>query len=426
MFLYTAVYLMSNFLVMLAIERFMSTFFVSKKNIVMIILYMFYFVSSSIAFLLINIPIVSMTTAVFSFFIISLNYESLMIKKLVVAVYCCFFFIVVDIITTLIVCAYPINLLVEVNYDEIMGFVITGILTYSLAVLLRKFNGVRKNSATLPMFWVSALLIPIASIFIVFLILFSANNSQLTASIAIAVMFGINLLIFYLHDALSVAYEDKMQSMLHAQEKDYFYSQYQIMQESVSKIRAFRHDIKNHLATLRNFSAKGNTGNVTEYLEHLLCDIKESEVYSNSGNLTFDSIINYKLKNVKADNIKVDIEILIPPSFNIVVTDVVTILGNLLDNALEAVNASEDKWIRLTIEFDKATLFIKIENSFSGEIRFLQDKDPSVANLASLKSGEEHGYGLKNIYKTVEKYDGHIKITYTENIFSVGILLCIE
>jgi len=59
---------------------------------------------------------------------------------------------------------------------------------------------------------------------------------------------------------------------------------------------------------------------------------------------------------------------------NVAAIDLVTILGNLLDNALEAVKKVDDKWIKLDIEFKRGSLLIKIENSFDGEIAYLDEE----------------------------------------------------
>ncbi|MCL2621356.1 MAG: hypothetical protein FWD97_10530 [Defluviitaleaceae bacterium] len=63
----------------------------------------------------------------------------------------------------------------------------------------------------------------------------------------------------------------------------------------------------------------------------MIGNIDEGEVYSSTGNIAFDSIINFKLKNAAEDNIKLDLSLFIPPSINIEIADIVIVLGNLLD-----------------------------------------------------------------------------------------------
>jgi len=176
-----------------------------------------------------------------------------------------------------------------------------------------------------------------------------------------------------------------------------------------------------HLATIKELSIDNKS--TTDYINGLLEDISESEVYSSTGNIAFDSIINFKLKTAKEENIKLDLALFIPPVLNIEIADIVTILGNLLDNALDAVTKVEDKMIRLDIEFSKSNLHINIDNSFDGNIKYTERKGENERRIATLKMQGEHGYGLENVRKSVEKYNGHIDISHESNIFSVGVLL---
>lgn len=63
---------------------------------------------------------------------------------------------------------------------------------------------------------------------------------------------------------------------------------------------------------------------------------KGKVIYSTSGNTIIDGLVNYKLQSVASENIKVETEIVVPEQLNIDIADLVTLLGNLLDNALEA------------------------------------------------------------------------------------------
>jgi len=157
-----------------------------------------------------------------------------------------------------------------------------------------------------------------------------------------------------------------------------------------------------------------------------LGDIEKSDIYSDTGNIAFDSIINFKLKDVLSHNINLQTKIFVPPELSIDVSDVVTILGNLLDNAFDAVVKVEDREIRLTVEANKGNLFIKVENTFDGMVKYTESKDQTKKIIATRKKGDNHGYGLKNIRNSVEKYNGYVEITHEDNVFSVMILMYVE
>jgi sensor histidine kinase regulating citrate/malate metabolism len=259
-------------------------------------------------------------------------------------------------------------------------------------------------------------------VFLLFTILSDMYIAELVTSILIIALFVAPIfLIFYLYDTLSVAYENKLKSALHAQEKEYYFTQCQLMQESVEQMKAFRHDIKLHLTTIKDYTANNQVNEATEYLNALFGDLGSNELYSETGNIAFDSIINFKFKNIKSADIKPDLKISIPPALNVEAVDIVTILGNLLDNALDAVAKVEEKVLKLDISFDKGGLFIKLENSFDGEVKYSKEQQ-----ILTSKNEDGHGYGLKNIRQSVEKYNGYMKLTHNGNNFCSVVFLYVD
>jgi sensor histidine kinase regulating citrate/malate metabolism len=234
------------------------------------------------------------------------------------------------------------------------------------------------------------------------------------------------ILPLYITSNLTTILNVKVNSALNAQEKEYYFAQCQLMQESMDSIKTIRHDMKFHLAAARAFTANNKSGEATDYIDSLLGSIEESESYSNTKNTAFDSIINFKLNNAEQKNIKLDIRLLIPPALNVEASDIVTIIGNLLDNALDAVSKVEDKKIKLDIEYSRESLYIQVENTFDGLVQYSEDAGAEGKHMVTRKVGGEHGHGFKNIRKSVEKYNGHIDISHDESMFSVVILLYVD
>ena len=114
----------------------------------------------------------------------------------------------------------------------------------------------------------------------------------------------------------------------------------------------------------------------------------------------------------------------LPSALDMELSDIAVILGNLLDNALDAVPRSADKTLKLDIRYDRQALFIHIENTYDG-IVICADKDGETLP-ATRKSGGSHGHGLKNIARCIAKYDGHMDISHEGSIFSAAILLYIK
>jgi len=423
----TIVYLIFNFVAMLAIERLMGVFFEKRKTsfVVLALSLLLYFILSSAAFLLWNMPIVSLTISLATFFIITLNYESTTRKRLVATFGTFVILSAIDLLVSLSFGVYEIEVFYTSGMDSIFGFIILGAITYMLALLLRKFKNIRKNAMNSTMFLIFYSVVLVLTLaFLIFVVMPYLPFG--TAIIAVIALLGVNIFMYYIHDILSATYEDKLKSELHSQEKEYYFAQCQLMQESVERVKTIRHDMKLHLVTAADYNASGKVNELADYLQGLLGDISISEIYSDTGNIAFDSIINFKLKAAAEKNIKTDINVFVPPALNIEVADIVTILGNLLDNALDAVAKTSDKTIKLNVRASKGNLFIKVDNSFDGEVKYAKGKDGIAEAITTRKSGDNHGYGLKNIRKVAEKYNGHVKITHSDNVFSTGVFLYVD
>jgi signal transduction histidine kinase len=305
--------------------------------------------------------------------------------------------------------------------DNIYLHIIVALLSYTVAAILRKFKNIKKNTISSPMFWISIIIIPIISITMLLLVI--VHLPQVVAFTFIFAILVLNILIFYFQYILSAAYEEKLKSTIYAQEKEYYYSQSQLMQQSVEQIKSIRHDMKLHLATIKGYSIKINADEISKYINSLLDDINLSEIYSDTGNIAFDSIINFKLNRAVENNISTDVNVFIPPNLNIEVPDIITVLGNLLDNALEAMAYVEDKIIKLNVSYEKGGFFISIENTYDGFVNYSTNSENDIMQIATRKDNNEYGHGLKNIRKVVDKYNGYIDITHDDNIFCVEILL---
>ena len=180
--------------------------------------------------------------------------------------------------------------------------------------------------------------------------------------------------------------------------------------------------MKSHLTTIRDYTADNKE--VTDYLNRLLGDIGETEAYSNTGNIAVDSIINYKLRDVEGDGVSLDVKVAVPPDLQVEAVDIITILGNLLDNALEAMaKVSDNKLLKLNVKYDSSGVLIKVDNTFDGEIKYHGAKSGEEKQIATLKAGDGHGYGLKNVRQAVEKYNGYVKVSHDDGLFSVMVFL---
>ena len=428
---YIIISLITQFLVLLIVVMMTRVFYENRKTSfitmclsvgitypVLSILSIFIRVSLPAYWLLLEIPFI-----LIGYFIITLNYESTIIKRFAVIISSIMVLLVSNIISEIFITTLFPSL---VDDEYIRASIMASIpIAFLITTLLRRFKSIRKNSViprialAVP---VVVLLTLVGFVFLLFAIYSDMYVVEGVMSVLVAVLFVTPIfLIFYLYDTLSVAYENRLKSALHEQEKEYYFAQCKLMQESAEQMKAFRHDFKLHLATIQDYAANNKINEITEYLDALLGKMGKSEVYIKTGNIAFDSIINFKLKNIKHDDIELDLRVFIPTVLNVETIDIVTILGNLLDNALDAVAKVDKKMLRLDIIFQKGTLFMKLDNTFDGEVKYSEEE-----KIITSKNEDEHGYGLKNIQQSVDKYDGYFEYTHDGDYFSAGVLLYVK
>ena len=140
--------------------------------------------------------------------------------------------------------------------------------------------------------------------------------------------------------------------------------------------------------------------------------------------MLIDSILNFKLQEVLNNNIKLQYKVTIPTNLKINTLDLVSLIGNLIDNVIEANNRIEnidERYFNIDIKYIENNLIIKLENSFK------EVKLDSNNNLKSLKRrNSKYGLGLKSIKNIVNKYNGNMKINIENNIFKTKIILALD
>jgi sensor histidine kinase regulating citrate/malate metabolism len=223
----------------------------------------------------------------------------------------------------------------------------------------------------------------------------------------------INILVFYFYDYNLKSQKRIYDSKLFEHQNIYYKNQLKILNNTHEEIKSIRHDMKNHLLYL--LSDNNNTDNTKKYLENILKLVDDTSKNIQTGNQDFDSYMNYKIDNFSQIGTKLEIVVNCPTGNFVDTFDVITILGNLLDNAFDALYPIENKYLFLNIDYTLNNFVILIKNTFDGKI----NKD-----LKTKKSDKlNHGYGIKNVKRIISKYNGIFNITTENDLFVVKIIL---
>ena len=183
-------------------------------------------------------------------------------------------------------------------------------------------------------------------------------------------------------------------------------------------MRIFRHDIRNRLVSLIGLLKQSQTEKAISEMESNLNWINEmNDNIVNSGNPVIDAILQSKLRDAKQKGISIEIFIRFSADVEIDEIELGIILGNALDNAIEAVEKitdGENKTIQFKLISTKDRISISIENPVKDNV--------DVNNLSTTKVNKFfHGYGVERIKQIARKYDGFANFTCENSIFTTNI-----
>ncbi|WP_255374246.1 GHKL domain-containing protein [Tissierella sp. P1] len=186
------------------------------------------------------------------------------------------------------------------------------------------------------------------------------------------------------------------------------------------QMRGWRHDYHNHIQVMKAYLSLGKYEDMDEYLNDLDKDLTNIDTVLKTGNLMVDAILNSKLSMAISQGININAKATVPKNLQVADVDLCVIIGNLMDNAMEAaikLENPEDRFIRVYIREMKGQLYISITNSVGGEVKKVN------LEYISTKLGLNHGFGLKRIDSIVNKYNGFINRQNEEGVFATEIIL---
>lgn len=260
--------------------------------------------------------------------------------------------------------------------------------------------------------------IPAAGIAVLACLFFGDLKPYYLSAVCCVCILAVDVSVFYLHDILLQNDIHLRQRDIYRQQTDHYRNQLEVITESRGRMQALRHDLKNHLLHLRAELQQGKDKDALVYLERMEAELQSPGAYAKTGNRDIDSLLNYKLE--KAGQVLSQVECcihipaeLMPKSF-----DINVILGNLLDNAIEAAQDSERRWMKFMMRADRGVLLIHVANSFGAA-----PKKMGKNFLSTKKDAGEHGIGLQNVRRMVERLHGDIEFRREEQVFSVDVML---
>ena len=190
---------------------------------------------------------------------------------------------------------------------------------------------------------------------------------------------------------------------------------YKGLQREQNQVRTLRHDMRNHMAALQGLLDNGDTGKAAEYLRELLGSAALSGGRRICAHETANAVLSVKLGEMERLGIPADLQVNLPENLPLSDTDLCALLGNALDNAMEACAKVKTPDIRLRCRVDKGMLMLMVSNPLPG------DEKPGLGTTKA--DGKNHGFGLPGMAEIARRCGGSLDTCTKDGRFQ--LIACI-
>ena len=256
---------------------------------------------------------------------------------------------------------------------------------------------------------------------------FIYQNTPFSADMGMGILY-IRTLVDFAGFVMLFAQQDKWQELHLRQELDAInhilrqqYEQYQLSRDNIELLNHKYHDMKHQISVIR---AEADPIKKEAYLEEMESGIRLYEAQNKTGNSVLDTILTSKSMYC----VQHDINFTCVADGSLMdfmeVMDICTVFGNVLDNAIESVEQLRDSSLRLiraAVFAQNNFLIIRVENYCETEL--IMDDGLPVTTKGDKRY---HGYGIKSMRYTIEKYEGSLTIHTENHWFTLRILIPIH
>ena len=252
-------------------------------------------------------------------------------------------------------------------------------------------------------------------------------SEMVSGFIGILVMFA-GVISYYINVrmSLSAAKAAKTDKELAAKEQLYSLQrdQYKQLAQNAETIKTMQHNIRHQLSAIKGYAVSDESGKLIAYLDELIGGMPSADDKMYCDNFSVNSIVSHFVNLAKNEGIDIDVQLDIPENVGSVpVTDLCIIIGNLLENALEACQRMKHgkKHITLRSRIEVNTLSIGVSNSFDG---LWKEKDGLYLSRKDEKAARE-GIGISSVLAICKKHEGQMKIEAEKDTWKSSVLVYI-
>ena len=421
---YDYIFMLSEIIYTLTVYKIINVFFTNKKinSVYEKILYAIFNITVVVVYLKFNIPLLTIVANfIFILLLLSLIYDDTFKRKALVTILIIFFLLISDILLSMIfINVVNENILQKNNFFDIYVVFIVNMIRYLFVLIVIIFYKIKKEKNIPLIFSLPIALTAVISMVVTInmLLVVDSNNYKFILINMVLIFIICIILIYIFNKIVNVMTENARQKIL-IKQNEYYEKQIEADRNYINHTRKIKHDMKNHMYAIKNMAKNNMSKDIITYTNDILGKIEGEKVYINTGNYLIDGILNVKFEEIKNQGIDFKYDVKMPEGIKLPEFEVITILGNLLDNAIEGVRSIKDnRYIEVFISYKDSNLLIKIVNTFDGLV--IKDNKGFVS-----RKGEKayHGIGLENVREQVEKNNGYMNIDTGNCMFAVDLFI---
>ena len=302
---------------------------------------------------------------------------------------------------------------------EVISKIFMMIFVYTLSMV---WGSKRGEFVANKLFW-WLFIIPIGSVYIAISELYS-QTQNLSSAIVISFLLVFNVIIYEMYIKMNEIFIREKENAVYDQQLDLVAGNTTEQKRMMEDFHEEKHNLVNELIVLKDLIRNGNESDAVDNIDEIINGCYYAERISDTGNSTVDAIINFKYAVAREYGIEFYLKVFIPDEMPIEQRDIGVVLGNALDNAIEAVKncKNHEKRIEITMGVKKEAWIMVIKNPYENEIK--QDRSGKIVTNKLDKS--RHGYGLKSIEKISDKYQGDVITDMEDGAFTITVVLNFE
>lgn len=241
-------------------------------------------------------------------------------------------------------------------------------------------------------------------------------------TIIFSLLFAMSLMVIYFFSEISKGFRRDSKLLILENNYNNLQEQIEYQRQNEEKFRKLRHDMINHLSNIRTMISSGDSASAVELLDKTAEKVEQtlSDKVVNTGNKIINAILLSKSAVCHSKSICFEYSIEPLGELNIDVTDLSSLISNLLDNAIEAAAQTDHPFVKISFFKYNAYYTVCVENSYKGK-EFIKQ---NAGTLISTKTNVSfHGYGTQIINDIARKYDGDSSWDADGDTFKANVLL---